>query len=178
MTAAPRTDPTRGVIVLRWRTGLGATDIGIRTAQGYRGGSDDRCGWATHVEAVMPDGNYLGAHIDLGVRSRPPDYDQDWTKQIFVEIPCGDVPRFIRFLGGHVGEPYDTKAILGFVLHEDMHMPMHAICSALQELALRSCGVFGVPLAKAAHMISPSDLLLIISSHVLVGDPEVRVLAA
>lgn len=170
----PRTDPAKGIIVIRWRTGPGLTDIGIRTAQGYRGTDDDRCSWATHVEAVMPDGDYLGAHIDLGVRSRSPSYDQDWTKQLFVQLECDDVPQFVRFLNGKVGEPYDTRGILGFVLHGDMHMPMHAICSALQTLALRSCGYFGVPLAKAAHMISPSDLLLIISSRVLVRDPELR----
>jgi hypothetical protein len=161
-----RTDPSTGNLVLRFVTTSDPVSAGIRFAEDF---------WASHVEAVMPDGTYLGAHADGGVQARAPNYDDTiWTKQLFLALPCDDVPQFVKFLTGKIGRPYDIESILGFVLRLDQHVPMHVICSALMVLALRSCGYFGVPLSRPAHEISPADLLLILSGRVLVVDPEIR----
>jgi hypothetical protein len=155
-----------GHIRLRFVTGNDAVSAGIRYAEDF---------WASHVEAVMPDGTYLGAHADGGVQARPPTYDTTWTKQLFVDLPCDDCPQFEKFLRRKIGTPYDVESIIGFVLRLDEHVPMSVICSALQVLALRSCGFFGTPLVLPAHQISPRDLLLILSGCVpIVTDPEVR----
>ena len=155
-----------GFIRLRFVTGSEAISAVIRFATGH---------WSSHVEAVMPDGTYIGAHASGGVLARPPDYDAaTWTHQLFVDLPCDDPPQFEKFLRGKIGTPYDPAAIRGFALRSNEHVPMHVICSALQVLALRSCGFFGVPIAQEAHLISPRDLILILSGIVKIVDPEIR----
>ncbi len=122
----------------------------------------------SHVEAAMPDGNYLGAHFDGGVQSRKPGYDAaEMAHELFLTLdatPAQDLI-FDHFLEGHIGEPYDWRAILGFILPEHEHIPGHAICSALITLALRECKWFQWPLAAPAHLIDPRDLLLMISAR-------------
>jgi hypothetical protein len=113
--------------------------------------------WASHVEAVTPEGagpqKYLGAHCDGGVQARDVGYDAKILQQeLFVDLAetaPGQADEFYAFLNRHVGEPYD------FV-----------ICSALQALALRQCQWFATPLVEPAHKISPRDLLLIISGRI------------
>ena len=52
---------------LRFVTCSDAVSAGIRAGEyGY---------WASHTEAVMPDGTLLGAHYDGGVQARKPGYD-------------------------------------------------------------------------------------------------------
>lgn len=126
-------------------------------------------GWCSHVEAVTPEGLYLGAHASGGVQARPADYDKGkFDREQFVELPADDkmTEEFYAFLNRHIGEPYDFKAIAGFVLHRDFHLAAHAICSALQALALRQCGWFGTPLGIPAHSITPRDLLLVLAGRV------------
>src|SRR5262245_47569397 len=43
--------------------------------------------WASHVEALTPDGTLLGAHIDGGVQARSRDYDKgQFTRELFIKI--------------------------------------------------------------------------------------------
>jgi hypothetical protein len=122
----------------------------------------------SHVEAVTPDGFYLGAHFDGGVQKRPKDYDAGkFSHELFLTLDATDEQSaaFYKFLDGHIGETYDWRAILGFLIPNHEHIPNHAICSALISLALRACGWFQWPLAAPAHLIDPRDLLLIISSR-------------
>jgi len=129
----------------------------------------DTGGAYSHVEAVTPDGRYLGAHSDGGVQARPSDYDQgQFLAEKLVDLPADDAmtAKFYHYLNAVVGEPYDLAAIAGFALHMDEHDKHKVICSALQALALRGCGWFAAPLAQPAHEISPRDLLLIISGRV------------
>jgi hypothetical protein len=122
----------------------------------------------SHVEAVMPDGSYLGAHFDGGVQARKPGYDAgQFANELFLtlEATAAQDVRFSQFMEKHIGEPYDWPAILGFVIPEHFHAPNHAICSALVTLALRDCGWFQWPLAAPAHLVDPRDLLLMISAR-------------
>lgn len=127
--------------------------------------------WASHVEAVTPEGKYLGAHCDGGVQARPVDYDAPILQQeLFVDLAetaPGQGDEFYAFLNRHIGEPYDFESILGFLVPDiPAHQPQHVICSALQALALRQCRWFAAPLVEPAHKITPRDLLLIISGRV------------
>jgi len=81
------------MIVLRFVTGNSFVSAAIQRAEyGF---------WASHVEALMPDGTLLGAHIDGGVQARPRDYDKgQFTRELFVNIDAApDVcDRFHAFL--------------------------------------------------------------------------------
>ena len=160
------------VIKLRFVTGGELFSAGIRFQESF---------WASHVEAVMPNGKLLGAHLDGGVLDRDADYDKgQWTKQLILELPVEQAmaDAFHAYLISRLNRPYDMSAILGFVLHRDQHTDAGFICSALQTMALRACKFFAAPLVEPAHKISPRDLLLILSGRVpVLHDPETPELA-
>lgn len=125
----------------------------------------------SHVEALTPDGFYLGAHDDGGVQKRPVGYDKaTMAHELLLDLAtspkCDEI--FYDYLNSHIGEPYDWKAIFGFIVPGHEHDVGHVICSALQTLALRACGYFPWPLAAPAHLIDPRDLLLMISGKMAV----------
>jgi hypothetical protein len=125
----------------------------------------------SHVEAVTPEGLYLGAHYSTGVEARQPGYDRAWvTLELILSLPAAPEQdaSFYSFLHGKLGEPYDWSSIFGFLAPGHHHNVDHAICSALISLALRHCGWFASPLAAPAHLISPRDLLLVLSGRVLI----------
>lgn len=126
----------------------------------------------SHVEALTPDGAfYIGAHISGGVQKRPVGYDKAETvHELLLNLgaTANEDAKFFAFLETKIGQPYDWRAILGFLLPAHEHILNHSICSALVTLALRACGWFEAPLAAPAHLISPRDLLLIISGRMTV----------
>lgn len=148
------------MIRLRWVTCDDVISAGIRAAEyGF---------WASHVEAVMPDGTYLGAHADGGVQARPSHYDAGkFTKEQFVDIPVSQEQEsaFNSFLRAQVGKPYDLTAIAAFVAGRDWREPDSWFCSELQAAALEACGFF-TTLATEVNHITPRDLLLIVSGRV------------
>jgi hypothetical protein len=153
-------------IRLRFVTCHDEISAGIRLRENF---------WASHVEAVTPQGKYLGAHCDGGVQARAVGYDARTLQQeLFVDLAetaPGQADEFYAFLNRHIGEPYDFKSILGFLIPEvSAHQPQHIICSALQALALRQCEWFATPLIEPAHKITPRDLLLIISGRIAIPD--------
>lgn len=130
----------------------------------------------SHVEALSEDGKYyIGAHIEDGVRARPVGYDAGEVGTLPDGSPCDlqltlwATPEqdaiFHAYMRSKIGEPYDWRAILGFILPEHEHLPQHAICSALVTLALRQCNWFRWRLAAPAHLVDPRDLLLMLSTH-------------
>lgn len=128
--------------------------------------------WASHVEAKMPDGTYLGAHLDRGVMSRPLDYDRaDFTQEQFVSLPCpaDKCDKFYDFLLQQVGKPYDKTAIAAFVARRNWQEKDSWFCSELQAAALVECGWFEWKLATEFNHITPRDLMLIISGRVNTG---------
>ena len=127
--------------------------------------------WASHVEAVMPDGTLLGAHVKDGVQSRSSTYDaKQFTRQLFVELPADDAmtETFHKFLKEQIGKPYDKTAIAAFVARRNWQEGDSWFCSELQAAALVHCGWFSSPLATEFNHITPRDLLLIISGRVKV----------
>lgn len=154
----------KSAILLRFVTSDSPISFGIRAAEyGF---------WASHVEAVMPEGTLLGAHVDGGVLNRAADYDKgDFIKEMVVEIPAEPamVDSFHAFLRSQLGKPYDREAILAFVARRDWQDPDAWFCSELQAAALSACGWFASPLATEFNHITPRDLLLIVSGRVNVN---------
>ena len=123
----------------------------------------------SHVEAVTPEGLYLGAHANGGVLARPSDYDRcQWSRQLFYVLPADDATtaKFYHYLNAVVGEPYSFSAIAQFITDVNITQSHHVICSALQMLALRGCEWYPTPLAYPAHEISPRDAMLLLSGRV------------
>lgn len=126
----------------------------------------------SHVEVLTEDGShYIGAHLDGGVQARPVGYDKGQFSAELL-LPLTTTPAQDRiiydFMTSRIGEPYDWQAILGFIVPEHFHVPNHVICSALATLAARKSQWLPWPVAAPAHLISPRDLLLIISGRMQV----------
>lgn len=152
----------------------------------------ERDGWATHAEAVMPDGSLLGAHLDGGVQIRPAGYDKaTMTRELIVPIELGldlvTLPaplltqqversdKFYAFLRAQVGKPYDITALAGLAFNRDWHRADSWFCSELMAAALEESG-YCPRLASLDSHISPRDLLLCLSFAVpipnMAGDPK------
>ncbi len=127
--------------------------------------------WASHVEAVKPDGSsYLGARAGSGVQWAPKGYDAKFhaVEQI-IDVPATDAQEtaFWSFLESQIGAPYDDDIIKGFAAgvllgQRDWHEPGAWICSELQAAALESAGVLrSFPQGKL--YITPESLLTAIS---------------
>jgi len=148
------------VITIRFVTGHDPVSDGIRAFEyGF---------WATHVEALMPDGTLLGAHAQGGVQARPNGYDKtEFTRELYVSIPAtpAQTDAFHSFLRAQVGKPYDFRAIAGLALQRDWQSEDSWFCSELQAAALCHCGVFPPHLATEFNRVTPRDVLLIVSSR-------------
>ena len=123
----------------------------------------------SHVECV--DGDlYIGQHMSGGMQARTKGYDRPFRNELFVDLPATDEQRiaFYKEAYATIGDPYDWRAIVGFVLPDHWHTPDAAICSAKQFMMLRHINWFPshAPLVVPAHCIDPRDLLLIISAIV------------
>ena len=63
-----------------------------------------------------------------------------------------------------LGELYDWSAPWAFLLPGHHHQKFHSVCSAKMLMLLRKCGRLKWPLSVPAHLVSPRDLLLILSA--------------
>jgi hypothetical protein len=124
--------------------------------------------WASHAEAVMPDGTLLGAHYDGGVQARPKGYDAGTVvREEIVSLPCAASVEqsFLDFLRSQLGKPYDLEAIAALELERDWRAPDSWFCSELQAAALERAGYL-LPLAADVAKITPRDLLILLSARV------------
>jgi hypothetical protein len=151
------------MIRLRFVTCNDPVSAGIRAAEyGF---------WASHTEAVMPDGTLLGAHYDGGVQARAADYDKgEFSRELIVSLPASPemTDAFHAFLRTQLGKPYDVEAIVAFVARRDWQEPDAWFCSELQAAALAACGWFAQALATEFNHITPRDLLLILSGRIAI----------
>lgn len=125
----------------------------------------ERDGWATHVEAVLPDGSLLGAHLQGGVAIRPAGYDKDvTTRELIVEIPVPQAEEqiFYDFLHSQVGKPYDLTGVIGLAVGRNWREPDSWFCSELIAAGLEHAKVFNT-LSSSFDHISPRDALLMLS---------------
>jgi hypothetical protein len=147
-------------VTLRFVTCNDAVSAGIRAFEyGF---------WASHVEAVLPDGRYFGAHYDGGVVARAKGYDATvMRREQFVSVPATPTQEvaFFSFLKEQDGKPYDLTAIVAIIAQRDWREPDSWFCSELQAAALEACGYLP-PLAADVNKITPRDLLLILSGRI------------
>jgi hypothetical protein len=130
----------------------------------------------SHVESVRPDGKYVGQHFSGGMQARDPGYDKAiMSHELFVDLPASPEQNdaFYAFIDSKIGQPYDWKSIIDYALPVDLHIFNDAICSATVELGLRATPAGQMasafkpwlrwPVTVPAHLISPRDLLLMLS---------------
>jgi hypothetical protein len=128
----------------------------------------------SHVEAVVEDADgigYVGARLRGGILRRPVGYDQGTvSNEMFLDLTASDAQNklFYDFVLSKIGELYDWQSIFDFIVPVNRHTTDRAICSAFMTLALRHCGWLQWPVAAPAHLISPRDLLLMISAKMQV----------
>jgi hypothetical protein len=134
----------------------------------------------SHVEALSRDGtSYIGARLSGGVMARAVGYDaasllalpDGSQSERIVSLPCtpDQETAFYDFVESKIGEPYDWKAIFGFIAPDiHFHLQDHTICSAFMVAALRAkgCELFRWPLTVPFHHVSPRDLFLILSTQI------------
>lgn len=125
----------------------------------------------SHVDAVLPDGNLLGARSDkcgavpAGVQIRPNGYATFLTiKRIILPTMPECAKAFYDFLREQIGKGYDQSAILGFMLNRDWREEDSWFCSELIASALEKAEYFSFQLAAPSNKITPSDLLLALSA--------------
>lgn len=148
------------MINIRFCTGNGPISAAIRAAEyGF---------WASHAEAVMPDGNIIGAHADGGVLEREPGYDEGSnTMELYISLECTEEQerQFCEFMHSQLGKPYDKLAIAAFMLGRDWRTHESWFCSELVAAALEHCGWLP-PLCVEVNHVSPRDLILLLSARV------------
>jgi hypothetical protein len=150
------------MITIRFVTGGDPVSDGIRAFEyGF---------WATHTEALMPDGSLLGAHAKGGVLARDHDYDKsEFTRELYVAIPSTpeQADAFYSYLREQVGKPYDFLAIAGIALRRDWRSENSWFCSELIASALSQANVHVFPshLAEDFNHVTPRDVLLIVSGR-------------
>lgn len=155
------------MIKVRFVSGLGAVSALIsRHTYGF---------WASHADAIMPDGRKIGAEFD-GVQARAADYDKGAiTKELVLELKCDAATskKFYSFLESQIGKPYDFSAVAAFAAVRDWQKPDAWFCSELIAAALLECGYLR-PLAASTNKITPRDLVLILSGKVGAGTITIK----
>lgn len=137
----------------------------------------------SHVEALTPDGFYIGAH-STGVEKRPMDYDAGAPglreKFLLLTVTEDQSKYFYHYMNSPevLGERYGFWDIIGFIFYIDPHKGHTVVCSALQIDGLRWVNFFPRPLAMFAHKISVSMLELMLNRadvrEIKKTDPEFK----
>ena len=124
----------------------------------------------SHVDAVLPGGQLLGARSDSvggqppGVRIRPPGYSKFATRVVFnLECTIEQEGAFYDFLRKQLGKPYDKSAILGFMTGRNWREDDAWICSELVSRAAEMATILPY-LYLAASKISPGGAILAFSA--------------
>ena len=127
--------------------------------------------WATHCEAVLPDGTRLSSWFHQGgVCILPSDYDSGaFNRQQFVRIKSTEAQEsaFYAFLHAQVGKPYDWRAIISFyskMRGRDWQSRDSWFCSEIVAAALAGCGILPQCMAVQFSKVTPRDLMLLSST--------------
>jgi uncharacterized protein YycO len=127
-------------------------------------------GHLSHVDAVLPNGDLLGARYDnvgggTGVRARPPGYEKV-ARVLVMQIPATPQQEsdWLTFLRAQNGKPYDSLAIWAFVINRSWRATDSWICSELQAAALEACGIVHPGFYLQSNKITPVALALAVSA--------------
>jgi hypothetical protein len=127
-------------------------------------------GHFSHVDAVLPGGQLLGARDDSvggqppGVHVRPPNY-VGWSRRVVMTVPASPAQSnaFYAFLHKQIGKAYDRAAIWACAFNRDWREPDSWICSELQSAAGEYAGILP-RLYLAANKITPVACALAFSA--------------
>jgi len=122
-----------------------------------------------HVDAVTPDGTYIGAHLRGGVQELRPGYDAGFKRELFVNLraPAEQDAVFFAFLRSHLGEPYDPISVLYFwgpFASFNWHDPGAWECAQFIGTALIACGWLPVNKEVPVGRLTPRDLYWLTST--------------
>jgi len=130
--------------------------------------------WASHCEAVMPDG--AGIRYDDEVEGWYPTRAEDsWLRQLTVDIPATRVQaqKFYVFLGHQIGKPYDMRGLAGVQCHVEHHKQDRWSCAHLLYAALLAAGILrSAP--RELFKVTVRDLMIAIGALVELPEPEER----
>lgn len=124
----------------------------------------------SHVDAVLPNGDLLGARPDYpikgrtGVQIRPKNY-APFSKTRLVEIATEGADTFYALLRGEIGKPYARGKILNFVVDQDDRWQNGKayFCDELVLAMARRAGIFPHKLAIPFSKVAPGASLLAFS---------------
>jgi hypothetical protein len=124
----------------------------------------------SHVDAIVPGGELLGArsdrigYIDPGVQVRPAYYENWKMRDVWSLLVSESVyQRFHTFLREQLYKPYDSTAIWGFVAGRDWRDDKAWFCSELQAAALEYSEA--IPrLSTKSNKVMPGTLATIMSA--------------
>lgn len=131
--------------------------------------------WATHVEAELPNGSYIGAMFKDGVQVRNRGYDKGkFLKEEFVNIDATAEQeiKFYNFLESQINKPYDVWAVASFVFADwfnycrEWEANDSWYCSEYQAAGCAVAGWFSDQLIRHASHISVRDLYYMVTSRV------------
>jgi|SRR5579863_2365897 len=127
-----------------------------------------RAPFASHVEIVLDNGYFLGAHLKGGVQVRPPDYCQPtWERWYALPVTPEQLDKIMAFAHAQVGKPYDLRDIEGMVVERNWHSTENWICSELVAAAAEAGGTFMLNVEpEFTYRITPTMLHL---SPLLIG---------
>ena len=157
-----------GVVRLRFVQGKGLVSSAIARVTGSL---------FSHVEFGTPEGTWIGAHIEDGIRERSADYCVEAREYVY-EIPCTDAQerKALSWMRSKIGTRYNTLDIVGLLFqHRSMQTPGRMICSQFCTAGLLE--IFGPTQvlnvqAQWAYRITPETLHL---SPIFVGHLVKRV---
>lgn len=113
----------------------------------------------SHVDLALPDGTFLGARLNGGVRIRPANYVIP-SKQLYLgkEFSPEVEQKMLDYAKSKIGIPYDWRNIMAFGFDQDYHSSKHGyICSVFVFDVLNT---FGYPPIRVdySNQCTPADL--------------------
>jgi hypothetical protein len=133
--------------------------------------------WASHCEAVLPDGRRLGSwFLTNGVVIRPANYDAgDFNRDMRIDITTTPAQEtaYYDFLYGQIGKPYDWRALLSFYSKRsgrNWQAEDSWFCSELIAGGLAAAGILPHHMAVKFSRITPRDVVLLASTATGAGE--------
>jgi hypothetical protein len=132
----------------------------------------------SHVEIILPDGSYLGAHNPEGVEIRPADYCTPTRERRYaIPVEQADLDKMLAFAHAQVGKRYDLSDIRGIMFHRNWHDPTKWICSELVAAIAEAGGLWMLNvLPEHTNAITPEMLHLspVLINHCYFHTPLVK----
>ncbi len=130
----------------------------------------------SHAEIVTAEGTSIGEFGFGGMQERDYGYDRNEVEvlsdgrraEILVCLPVTQQQHdtFYAKARESIGQGYDWWAIPGFLLSGHHHEVGKAFCSAKVFLLLRAVNYFKWPIVVPAHLVTPRDLMMMLSLFV------------